>query len=66
LRSIVVHRHEKQPLGLSICGGIGSNPVNPDDPTDEGIFIERVEKCGPADQSSVGLTVGMRILEVNK
>lgn len=65
LRSVIIHRHEFQPLGLSICGGIGSKPVNLEDLTDEGIFIERIESDGPADQSCVGLTVGTRILEVN-
>uniref|UniRef100_A0A914HPY6 PDZ domain-containing protein n=1 Tax=Globodera rostochiensis TaxID=31243 RepID=A0A914HPY6_GLORO len=68
LRVVVVPRRDTQPLGLSICGGIGSAPMNPQDRTDEGIFIERVEHDGPAEQcvgNGKPLTVGTRILEVN-
>uniref|UniRef100_A0A183CK43 Pdz domain-containing protein n=1 Tax=Globodera pallida TaxID=36090 RepID=A0A183CK43_GLOPA len=68
LRVVVVPRRDTQPLGLSICGGIGTAPMNPQDHTDEGIFIERVEHDGPA-ELCVGngkpLAVGTRILEVN-
>lgn len=50
---------------LSICGGIGSAPVNPHDRSDEGIFIERVERDGPACSVAGGaIAVGTRILEV--
>uniref|UniRef100_A0A183CTH3 PDZ domain-containing protein n=1 Tax=Globodera pallida TaxID=36090 RepID=A0A183CTH3_GLOPA len=49
LRVVVVPRRDTQPLGLSICGGIGTAPMNPQDHTDEGIFIERVEHDGPAE-----------------
>uniref|UniRef100_A0A915LFL4 PDZ domain-containing protein n=1 Tax=Meloidogyne javanica TaxID=6303 RepID=A0A915LFL4_MELJA len=65
LRSVIIQRQLHEPLGLSICGGIGGTPVNPEDSTDEGIFIERVENMGPAAVSNVGLCVGLRILEVN-
>ncbi|CAK5124964.1 unnamed protein product [Meloidogyne enterolobii] len=65
LRSAIIQRQLHEPLGLSICGGIGGTPVNPEDSTDEGIFIERVENMGPAAISNVGLCVGLRILEVN-
>jgi len=66
LRSVIIQRQLHEPLGLSICGGIGGTPVNPEDSTDEGIFIERVENMGPAAVSNVGLCVGLRILEVNR
>uniref|UniRef100_A0A1I8B8K4 PDZ domain-containing protein n=1 Tax=Meloidogyne hapla TaxID=6305 RepID=A0A1I8B8K4_MELHA len=65
LRSVIIQRQGQEPLGLSICGGIGGAPVNPKDSTDEGIFIERIEDMGPAAISDVGLCVGLRILEVN-
>lgn len=69
LRIFVVPRRDTEPLGLSITGGIDSSPINPHDRTDAGIFIERIEKGGSADQAnSVStvepLTVGTRILEV--
>lgn len=65
MRSVVIQRQGQEPLGLSICGGIGGTPVNPIDTTDEGIFIERIENMKPAATSDVGLCVGLRILEVN-
>uniref|UniRef100_A0A915Q670 PDZ domain-containing protein n=1 Tax=Setaria digitata TaxID=48799 RepID=A0A915Q670_9BILA len=63
LREVTIKRNVGEALGLNICGGIGSPPANPLDKTDEGIFIEKVERNGPAAASS--LTVGTRILEVN-
>uniref|UniRef100_A0A8R1XYG7 PDZ domain-containing protein n=1 Tax=Onchocerca volvulus TaxID=6282 RepID=A0A8R1XYG7_ONCVO len=63
LREVTIKRNVGEPLGLNICGGIGSPPANPLDKTDEGIFIEKVERSGPASASS--LSVGTRILEVN-
>ncbi|VDN02315.1 unnamed protein product [Thelazia callipaeda] len=63
LREVIIKRNAGEALGLNIFGGIGSPPANPLDKTDEGIFIERVERNGAASASS--LTVGTRILEVN-
>ncbi|VBB25787.1 unnamed protein product [Acanthocheilonema viteae] len=63
LRQVTIKRNVGEALGLNICGGIGSPPANPLDKSDEGIFIEKVERSGPAAASS--LTVGTRILEVN-
>ncbi|MCP9263109.1 Leucine-rich repeat-containing protein 1 [Dirofilaria immitis] len=63
LRQVTIKRNIGEALGLNICGGIGSPPANPFDKTDEGIFIEKVERSGPAAASS--LSVGTRILEVN-
>lgn len=65
MRSVIIQRQGQEPVGLSICGGIGGASVNPKDTTDEGIFIERVERTGPAAASDVGLHIGLRILEVN-
>ncbi|XP_028845143.1 protein scribble homolog [Denticeps clupeoides] len=47
-------------LGISIAGGKGSLPYKE---TDEGIFISRVSKGGPAEKA--GVHVGDRVLEVN-
>ncbi|KAM3839589.1 protein scribble homolog isoform 3-T3 [Vipera latastei] len=47
-------------LGISIAGGKGSTPYKGDD---EGIFISRVSKEGPAAQA--GVRVGDKLLEVN-
>uniref|UniRef100_W5NJS8 Leucine rich repeat containing 1 n=1 Tax=Lepisosteus oculatus TaxID=7918 RepID=W5NJS8_LEPOC len=47
-------------LGISIAGGKGSAPYNEND---EGIFISRVSKGGPAERA--GARVGDRLLEVN-
>lgn len=47
-------------LGLSIAGGKGSTPFKGDD---DGIFISRVTKEGPADLA--GLRVGDKVLRVN-
>lgn len=47
-------------LGLSIAGGIGSQPYKGDD---EGIFVSRITEGGPAE--SAGLRVGDKMLAVN-
>ncbi|XP_015218436.2 PDZ domain-containing protein 2 [Lepisosteus oculatus] len=47
-------------LGISIAGGKGSAPYYEND---EGIFISRVSKGGPAERA--GARVGDRLLEVN-
>lgn len=51
-------------MGISICGGINSPPVISSDPTDEGIFIEHINKNSFASECA-DLKVGLRILEVN-
>lgn len=42
MREVIVRRGAREPLGISICGGVGSPPSNPLDKTDESIFIEQV------------------------
>lgn len=64
LKEVSFQRIPGEPLGLSICGGINSPPVNPTDLTDEGIFIEHVEKNGCAEKCTQ-IMAGQRILEVN-
>lgn len=65
LREVSFQRISGEPLGLSICGGINSPPVNPEDLTDEGIFIEHVERNGCAEKCAE-IAAGQRILEVNE
>uniref|UniRef100_A0AC34GGZ4 PDZ domain-containing protein n=1 Tax=Panagrolaimus sp. ES5 TaxID=591445 RepID=A0AC34GGZ4_9BILA len=64
LQEVHFTRRLNQPIGLNICGGIHSPPANMNDLTDEGIFIEKIEKDSVADESGK-LRVGMRILEIN-
>lgn len=64
LREVVFRRRKNEPIGLSICGGISSPPANPTDPTDEGIFVEKVEKGSSAEECG-HLKSGVRILEIN-
>ncbi|KAJ8387067.1 hypothetical protein AAFF_G00161210 [Aldrovandia affinis] len=47
-------------LGISIAGGKGSLPYKE---RDEGVFISRVAKGGPAEKA--GIHIGDRVLEVN-
>ncbi|KAE9550973.1 hypothetical protein FO519_005810 [Halicephalobus sp. NKZ332] len=65
LREVVFRRRKNEAIGLSICGGISSPAANPNDSTDEGIFIEKVEKGSSADECGF-LKPGVRILEINE
>ncbi|XP_041107618.1 erbin [Polyodon spathula] len=51
---------QKGSIGVSIAGGKGSSPYKENN---EGIFISRVSKAGPAEKA--GIHIGDRILEVN-
>uniref|UniRef100_A0A0N4Z593 PDZ domain-containing protein n=1 Tax=Parastrongyloides trichosuri TaxID=131310 RepID=A0A0N4Z593_PARTI len=65
LREVFLKRRTpNEPLGLIICGGAGSLQANPNDKTDEGIFVERIDQnsCSADNKSLVN---GVRILEVN-
>lgn len=64
LKEVTFRRRVGEKLGLSICGGINSPPMNAVDPTDEGIFIEHVEPHGCA-VNCADIKAGLRILEVN-
>ena len=64
LREVIFLRRKNHPIGLNICGGINSPPANSADLTDEGIFIERIEKGSSADDCG-RLVPGMRLLEIN-
>ncbi|CAD5235472.1 unnamed protein product [Bursaphelenchus xylophilus] len=64
LREITFTRRVGEQIGLAIFGGINCPPANPTDPTDEGIFIERVEPASVVSEVE-GLHRGVRIIEVN-
>ncbi|PAA68556.1 hypothetical protein BOX15_Mlig002152g1 [Macrostomum lignano] len=51
-------------LGIAVCGGAGSPPANPDDPTDEGVFVAKVSPGGLF-HSDGQLKTGMRLLDAN-
>ena len=51
-------------LGMIIKGGLHGQPGNPDDPTDEGVFISKINDGGVAAREA-RLKVGQRIIEVN-
>ncbi|CAD5228078.1 unnamed protein product [Bursaphelenchus okinawaensis] len=64
LIEIYFNRRKGEQIGLAIFGGINCPPANPTDPTDEGVFIERVEP-GSCVADVDGLARGVRIIEVN-
>lgn len=64
LKKISFCRKPGEKMGISICGGINSPSVILSDPTDEGIFIEHVDKNSFAGEC-IDLKAGLRVLEVN-
>lgn len=57
----------KQPeerLGMHIKGGLNGQKGNPYDPSDEGVFVSKINSTGAARRDG-RLKVGMRLLEVN-
>lgn len=55
---------EGERLGMHIKGGMNGQRGNPLDPTDEGVFISKINSSGTVRRDG-RLRVGMRILEVN-
>uniref|UniRef100_A0A1A9VQS0 PDZ domain-containing protein n=1 Tax=Glossina austeni TaxID=7395 RepID=A0A1A9VQS0_GLOAU len=51
-------------LGMHIKGGLNGQRGNPVDPTDEGVFVSKINSVGAARRDG-RLKVGMRLLEVN-
>ena len=49
---------------MVVKGGIQGQPGNPRDPTDEGVFISKINEGGCA-SANTELCVGQRIIEVN-
>ncbi|XP_028660049.1 protein scribble homolog isoform X16 [Erpetoichthys calabaricus] len=64
MQNIVIEKMSGEKLGISIRGGAKGHAGNPFDPTDEGIFISKVNSNGAAARDG-RLKAGMRILEVN-
>ncbi|KAF4528158.1 hypothetical protein B566_EDAN016922 [Ephemera danica] len=64
-REVTVTRAEGEKLGMHIKGGMGaSRQGNPLDPSDQGVFVSKINSGGAASRHG-GLQVGQRILEVN-
>ncbi|XP_039609661.1 protein scribble homolog isoform X17 [Polypterus senegalus] len=64
MQNIVIEKMSGEKLGISIRGGAKGHAGNPFDPTDEGIFISKVNSNGAAARDG-RLKAGLRILEVN-
>ncbi|CEF70396.1 PDZ domain and Leucine-rich repeat and Leucine-rich repeat, typical subtype and Leucine rich repeat 4-containing protein [Strongyloides ratti] len=65
LKEVSIRRRvQNESLGLVICGGTRSPQANPNDKTDEGIFVERVDPNSCAAECP-SIHNGVRILEVN-
>ncbi|GAB0093092.1 protein lap4 [Sergentomyia squamirostris] len=63
-QQVVLVKGEGERLGMHIKGGLGGQKGNPLDPTDEGVFVSKINSSGAARRDG-RLKVGMRILEVN-
>ncbi|XP_054739449.1 uncharacterized protein LOC129245338 isoform X6 [Anastrepha obliqua] len=61
---IVISKAEGERLGMHIKGGLNGQRGNPVDPTDEGVFVSKINSVGAARRDG-RLKVGMRLLEVN-
>jgi protein scribble len=59
-----VKKLDNEKLGMVVKGGVHSQPGNPFDQSDEGIFISKITKGGCASKYE-DLKVGQRIIEVN-
>ncbi|XP_039267292.2 protein scribble homolog isoform X1 [Styela clava] len=64
MQEINFTRYSGEKLGISIRGGVQGQPGNPNDNTDEGIFISRIANDGAATREG-RLKPGHRLLEVN-
>ena len=42
----MVEKHADQKLGMVIKGGLQGQPGNPHDPSDEGVFISKINEGG--------------------
>ncbi len=64
-KEVRIEKQSEEKLGMVIKGGLQGQPGNPDDPSDEGVFISKINPGGKASQRSEELQVGQRIIEVN-
>ncbi|XP_055923040.1 protein lap4 isoform X15 [Eupeodes corollae] len=63
-QTIVIRKTDGERLGMHIKGGLNGQRGNPVDPTDEGVFVSKINSVGAARRDG-RLKVGMRLLEVN-
>ncbi|XP_067616411.1 protein lap4 isoform X6 [Eurosta solidaginis] len=63
-QEIIISKAEGERLGMHIKGGLNGQRGNPFDPTDEGVFVSKINSVGAARRDG-RLKVGMRLLEVN-
>ncbi|CAD6994877.1 unnamed protein product [Ceratitis capitata] len=63
-QEIIISKTEGERLGMHIKGGLNGQRGNPLDPTDEGVFVSKINSVGAARRDG-RLKVGMRLLEVN-
>jgi protein scribble len=63
-KEVKIEKSGDDKLGMVVKGGIQGQPGNPHDPTDEGVFISKINDGGCA-SANPELSVGQRIIEVN-
>ncbi|XP_023165988.2 protein lap4 isoform X5 [Drosophila hydei] len=63
-QEILLAKAEGERLGMHIKGGLNGQRGNPLDPSDEGVFVSKINSVGAARRDG-RLKVGMRLLEVN-
>ncbi|XP_032295233.1 protein lap4 isoform X4 [Drosophila virilis] len=63
-QEILLAKAEGERLGMHIKGGLNGQRGNPTDPSDEGVFVSKINSVGAARRDG-RLKVGMRLLEVN-
>ncbi|ALC46143.1 scrib, partial [Drosophila busckii] len=63
-QEILLSKAENERLGMHIKGGLNGQRGNPIDPSDEGVFVSKINSVGAARRDG-RLKVGMRLLEVN-
>ncbi|XP_034127709.1 protein lap4 isoform X18 [Drosophila guanche] len=61
---VLLSKAENERLGMHIKGGLNGQRGNPGDPSDEGVFVSKINSVGAARRDG-RLKVGMRLLEVN-
>ena len=64
-REVRIEKKSEEKLGMVIKGGLQGQPGNPLDPTDEGVFISKINSGGVASTRLNEIIVGQRIIEVN-
>jgi protein scribble len=62
LQEVRIEKESDDKLGMVIKGGLQGQPGNPDDPTDEGVFISKINPGGMASKHSNELEVRNALL----